>query len=89
MEHQRHTQPILFKLFELYGKAPMPPGGVSCIVHARYDTSQSPPDMVRVPGSQHGEEPGMHRSELPWEFHLFNWTGQDTTGYPYDCLYMD
>ena len=54
--------------------------GVTLVVHARYDTPETPAEELRLcvrPGGRRGAAP---------ELHLFNWTGGGLQGYHYDAL---
>ena len=68
LEHFRHAAPILSKLVELHGLKSWPPdSGLVIVVHARYDTEDSPPDTVQVVNCSAAARPA--------EFHLFNYMG--------------
>ena len=73
-EHFRHAGPIVNKLLADHGKEHVPSLGL--VVHARYDTAESPPEYIKIIGSGDAVL-----------FHVFNWMGEGTDGYHYDPLH--
>ena len=82
LEHGVHAQAIVCQLHRNFGIRPLPEDGVRITVHARYDVpGHSPPDSIVVAASTSaGEAPRLI------VVHLFNWTGEGTSGFHYDVL---
>ena len=81
LEHGRHGPPAVQMLVEAHG-LPGPAAAVKVTVHARYDTAGSPPDSFEAPIA--AAAPG--RGGATAFLHLWNWTGDGTSGYHYDGL---
>ena len=82
LQHYRHAEALVFFLLTrfLAGPSPLSADGVTLVVHARYDTPETPAEVLSLcvrPGGRRGVAP---------ELHLFNWTGGGLQGYHYDAL---
>jgi hypothetical protein len=82
LQHHRHAEALIFFLLARFqaGRSPLSAVGVTLVVHARYDTPETPAEELRLcvrPGGRRGAAP---------ELHLFNWTGGGLQGYHYDAL---
>jgi hypothetical protein len=82
LQHHRHSEALVYFLVARFptGPSPLSNAGVTLVVHARYDTSGTPAEKLRL-----CVRPGGRRGVVP-ELHLFNWTGGGLQGYHYDAL---
>ena len=78
LEHSRHAAIIVEQLLDdrmVYRPS------LDLVVHARYDTRQSPPDRMRLFG---GVDNPCRSGDIV--LHLYNYTGNGTSGYHYEPL---
>ena len=80
LEHGRHGPCVVQRLLEAFAMPGRPDVNVRVLVHARYDTAGSPPDDFEVPSPS--------ATSATRVFHLWNWTGDGTSGYHYDGLVL-
>ena len=82
LQHHRHAEALVFFLLARFqaGPSPVSAVGVTLVVHARYDTPETPAEELSLCVGQ-----GERRGVAP-ELHLFNWTGGGLQGYHYDAL---
>ena len=78
LEHNRHAAVIVAQLL---GDRRVETLSLDLVVHARHDTPQSPPDILRVFGGDGTRSPGSI------VLNIFKWTGYGTIGYHYDPLF--
>ena len=87
LEHGRHADAIVRDLMVHPQALPFPQGGFRCIVQARYDNVRSPPDEVYIGMQAFGCILPKSQERPPIGLHLFNWTGNECTGYHDDALH--
>ena len=71
---------IVRQLMRPHGIRPLP-SSFQIIVHANWDTERGASDITPVVCNTLAD-----RAQHDIELHLFNWTGENTSGYHYDAL---
>ena len=76
-----HGDAIGRYLVDIHGIKPLLECGIEVLIHARYDVpGQSPPDRFVVGAG------GAAGDVARQTFHLFNYSGEGTSGFHYDAL---